>query len=65
MELDTLVSLVVLVTTIVGSHAMPRRDLRAEIARVETRLDRIEARLDWLTERLFDVAAGRGPERQA
>jgi len=64
MDIETITTLVVLVTTILGSHAMLRRDLRSEIGRVESRLDRIEARLDWLTERLFEVASSRA-ERQS
>lgn len=63
MELDTLVSLVVLVTTIVGSHAVLRRELKSDIMdvrdtmtsdlrRLDGRIDRLEGRIDRLDDRI-------------
>jgi hypothetical protein len=67
LDIDTLVSLVVLVTTIAGSHTLLRKELKAEIREVE---DSIRADIRRLDDRVYQLASGLKPlveqaERQA
>jgi hypothetical protein len=58
MDIGTLVSLVVLVTTITGSHALLRREFKAEI---KSEIVRLEAKLDRIDDRLYQLATGLKP----
>lgn len=67
MDLAALVPTVVVVTTILGSHALLRKEFKSDIGRLE---QRIESRMDRLDDRVYQLAAGLKPlveqaERQA
>ena len=65
MELESLLSLVVLVTTIVGSHALLRKefkaDLTSEIDSVRAELGIVQADIRRLDDRVYALASGMKP----
>jgi len=65
MDLESLLSLVVLVTTIVGSHALLRKELtaaiKAEVGAVRAELEVVRADIRRLDDRVYGLAAGMKP----